>query len=165
MAPETRAMKKQKTGASSSVQLISSGSSSSGGDNGSRSRSPSPHSGGDGDTVDSGEHSSDSEVSVPEALLAEPDWCGYAADAHVRCHCGKRAVRKVAWGGKACERRFYGCDDEGDGCSFVEWVDDPWTPRVQKTMGDLTSVINSWKADCTDAEEEAAEAKAVEGQA
>ncbi|TVU49653.1 hypothetical protein EJB05_00977, partial [Eragrostis curvula] len=95
MAPETRAMKKQKTGVSSSVQLISSGSSSSGGDNGSRSRSPSPHSGGDGDTVDSGEHSSDSVVSVPKALLAEPDWCGYAADAHVRCHCSKRAVRKA----------------------------------------------------------------------
>ncbi|XP_047088061.1 uncharacterized protein LOC124699877 [Lolium rigidum] len=50
---------------------------------------------------------------------------------NLRCGHGDALHRKVAFDMAATGRRFLGCSRQGrERCSFVVWIDQPWSPRI-----------------------------------
>lgn len=59
-----------------------------------------------------------------------------------RCGHGDAPHRKVAFDMAATGRRFLGCSRQGrERCSFVVWIDEPWTPVLTRTLISLWGLV------------------------
>ncbi|BAF10975.1 uncharacterized protein [Oryza sativa Japonica Group] len=74
--------------------------------------------------------------------IEDSEYCGEELGTRLTCRHGLTPKRRTAWEGPDTGRRFLGCPlEEEDQCDKFFWVDEPWHPRVQKTLEQMWHAV------------------------
>uniref|UniRef100_A0ACD5X2C8 Uncharacterized protein n=1 Tax=Avena sativa TaxID=4498 RepID=A0ACD5X2C8_AVESA len=83
----------------------------------------------------------DAAVDLPREIY-DPNISGLFLNTKLRCFHGGFPQRKVTFDVAATGRRILGCPRNVTGrCSFLEWIDDPWTPELSRALIHLWNLV------------------------